>query len=229
MIAILLILGYRIVKDLWYIIKHKKSNTKIILLIILIISLLFVYQKQSLVMERTSNFIDSIKFNELIPFKIDFDNLVTSNPIITCPQLSFLSSIPLSEPEPSLMLQPTDIVSFFSIKEVETLFGYSINTYVLNGMACRKGSEQGENKQYYYCGSLEAPAPYMVYNVLDNDSNIKEIIKKTFINVYDSKGMFVKTICGRSPDSITNEIKDRRTAEDQKAEKEMKEFFGMFN
>lgn len=63
---------------------------------------------------------------------------------------------------------------------------------------CDKGNLEGQYPNYWYCGGnkLLGSKSYLQKTFMNNDGTIGKTVKKTFINIYDEKQNFLKTICG---------------------------------
>jgi len=60
---------------------------------------------------------------------------------------------------------------------------------------CRKGSKNGENINYNYCGESRMAPLFAIKRITDSSGVIKETFTKEIIIVTDSEGKFVETIC----------------------------------
>ncbi|MEK6885522.1 MAG: hypothetical protein AABX17_00990 [Nanoarchaeota archaeon] len=83
----------------------------------------------------------------------------------------------------------------------------NVNPYKIS---CSKGNQKGENPNYWYCGenyiqyaSFEDNGYAVIIKPQKNsDGTIGDTIIKTFVNIYDEEGNFIKTTCGKAPDSL---------------------------
>jgi hypothetical protein len=80
----------------------------------------------------------------------------------------------------------------------------------INTIYCHKGNKKGENPSYFYCGGIDSGyVTYIVKTEISPDGTIGDTIEKSFVNIYNSDGKFIKTKCGKDPDSIyEDEFKD---------------------
>jgi len=93
------------------------------------------------------------------------------------------------------------------------LFGLS----VIPKIYCYGGKEEGQNPNHHYCGYWNngdnwdmKDLIYMEKTFINSDGSIGKTIQKTFVNVYDKTGNYLKTICGPSPKDVsTGKFKGR--------------------
>lgn len=84
---------------------------------------------------------------------------------------------------------------------------YDSNTQVLGinfGLIyCFKGNMEGRNPNYSYCGGTDGDyIAYIEKTEMNADGTIGKTTRKTFVNIYDEYGLFLKTICGEDPDVV---------------------------
>lgn len=97
---------------------------------------------------------------------------------------------------------------------VSTYNGWKISQYGITAqltsafsgdiIRCHKGNHEGQNPNYSYCGAIEYN-DYMAYiekTSMNSDGTIGKTLRKTFYNIYDNEGKFIKTVCGDDPDVV---------------------------
>ena len=109
------------------------------------------------------------------------------------------------------------LLPFMDVKEYN---GWKIAPYNTNTMLgfnfgtiyCHEGNKQGQNPTYWYCGdqSSQTNMAFMQKTIINSDDSIGKTIKQSFYNIYDENQQFVKTICEKDPDDISEE-KFRKT------------------
>jgi hypothetical protein len=71
---------------------------------------------------------------------------------------------------------------------------------------CHKGDSEGENPTYFYCDTgMVGGISYIRKTKMNSDGTIGETIRKSFVNIYNGNSQFIKTICGKSPEEISEE------------------------
>jgi len=122
-------------------------------------------QSQSF-LSNINNFID-----RLLSFTVINDN---------CPEIN----VPIT--------QTRDLLPFLRVREYEgwTVAPYDVSTQLFGfnwgTISCHKGSKQGQNSEYLYCGdkTSETTMGYIQKTIINKDGSIEETIKKSFVNVY---------------------------------------------
>ncbi len=171
--------------------------TKTILWISVVIILLLLFFTQT---SNQQNMIYSSSQNIEVSTGNIFESLKNMLPATIskeCPQMN----VPLRKVQ--------SLLPFMDVKEYE---GWKIAPYDTNTMLgfnfgqiyCHKGSKQGQNPNYWYCGdqSSQTTMAFMQKTIINSDGSIGKTIKQSFYNVYDENQQFVKTVCGDNPDKI---------------------------
>lgn len=154
-----------------------------------------VYSTSQSTSTNTGGILDSL--NNILPATISKE----------CPQIN----VPLRKVE--------GLLPFMDVKKFE---GWQIAPYDTNTMLgfnfgtiyCHKGSKQGQNPNYWYCGdqSSQTTMAFMQKTMINSDGSIGKTVKQSFYNIYDENQQFVKTVCGDDPDKIAEkeweELKD---------------------
>ena len=132
-----------------------------------------------------------------IKIKSFFDNIFNSLSQINCPQIN----ITLKEEDSKIILS-SDNFDGWIVKSTESV-------------TCRKGSEEGENLNYYYCGGFQTIFGISVGNVyiekkgISSEGYVGKTKKYVIWNIYDQNKNFVETKCLGDPDKIKEkETKD---------------------
>ncbi|MFH1972346.1 MAG: hypothetical protein ABIJ18_02605 [archaeon] len=228
--------------------KIRKTNAKMIIISIIILIILFLFNSsvslgdgEGEVLSNTLGDISS-SINEALSF---------SN---SCPQLPFVlqeSGVPYN----SVLISGTEEVSTITECSNEFVkyganycaiygpgeFTNSVD-YLTDGewtsataeLHCREAVYVGENTDYIYCDigdetynifSIDS-IPY-IYKVKESSNIIQEnnIERKSFTNIYDKSGMFIKTECGKDPLKIIEEREKRGEQEIKQLINEMDSFF----
>lgn len=82
--------------------------------------------------------------------------------------------------------------------------GESFDGWVVKGDGeCRKGSKEGENLNYYYCGGYVNA--YVEKTTIHGDGTIGETKKYVIWNKYDENMNFISTSCLGDPDEYEEE------------------------
>ena len=203
------VIKYKIYESL----RIKNKNTKLIFTtIILIVTLFFISSADinSTLQTNTSNINSSNSFGDTLKSLFGSVSLFSGS----CPQLNY----PMQESGNGKYLPDKEYDGWFITSEN---YLNQISNPLLSGMGlgnmrnpykivCSKGNQKGENLDYWYCGET-----YVQYNSFNDngyaviikptkntDGSIGDTIIKTFVNIYDKEGNFIKTTCGKAPDSL---------------------------
>jgi hypothetical protein len=70
---------------------------------------------------------------------------------------------------------------------------------------CFKGSKEGQNRNYWYCGYEDAKLGtlYMANVQIAEDGTIGKTTKIAFYNIYDKDREFIETICLGDPERLS--------------------------
>ena len=169
-------------------IRRRRYNTAIVisLIILFIIPYLFFGATPSQTGEQDSTLGSSID-NFINKITGGIKNIGGSG----CPQIA----VPFHDANGLLAIQP-------QVYDGWTIAGYTpIPMMVEPIIFCHKGNREGENPSYTYCGGTDDDA-YMRKTETNSDGTIGKTIRKTFLNIYDENGMFIKTECGGDPTKI---------------------------
>ena len=170
--------------------------------------------------DKNNSFLESIK---------EFFKGININ-LNSCPQLNY----PMIDSQNGKYLPDNNYEGWFVTSErylnqisnpLFSTFAFNVNPYKI---ICNKGNQKGENPNYWYCGET-----YVQYGTFEDngyaviiktetnaDGTIGDTIIKSFVNVYDEEGNFIKTTCGKAPDSLREQaFKD--------AIKEIDDFFSL--
>jgi len=200
-------------------VKHRK--TKMILIAIALIICLFFFSSldmNSNIQTSTSN--PSSSSSILSNIKGIFSGIGS---ISGCPQLDYSMEDNTDQYRSSNKYLPDKVYGDWIVTSENYLTQvsnplYSVVNEISGGrsmykITCSKGDEKGENPNYWYCGETFIPygsAEYLgsggyaviIKNQKNQDGTIGDTIVKTFVNVYDEDENFVKTICGKDPDTL---------------------------
>ena len=73
--------------------------------------------------------------------------------------------------------------------------GWTINCGLTCTSNCRKGNEEGENINYYYCGKNFLDEIQLKKTITDKEGNILEIITKNVVIVYNNNFNYIQNTC----------------------------------
>lgn len=220
---VLLILLFFILRKAWnlilnlkYAIRGWNNGLKAISAILIVLLLLLAFVNQEKVVNNISMRYDETNFSKLNPVQlnstsIDFSNIFAK--VNSCPQIN----VPMQNGKIPVQTYKEWNIYEYPCDALSSFFGCSID--------CYKGSYEGQNKNYYYCGDKQDFIGKQLATLdktpISDDGTIGKRIRKTFVNIYDSNGIFLKTICGADPEKITEqEWKDMR--------RELENLFGGF-
>ncbi|KHO55471.1 MAG: hypothetical protein QT10_C0001G0075 [archaeon GW2011_AR19] len=195
--------------------KLEMNNPKTIgLVLIFIIALLFISSQsfseiQTIGISETNSLGSSLSsLRNLLSFNLNLGN--------NCPQLP-IPLLPDKRLWVEVMSQEEGNNSFegWKVKKYDSadLFGFSVTPRIY----CYQGREDGQNPNHYYCGYWDngdnwdmRDLIYMEKTFMNPDGSLGKTIQKTFVNVYDENGNYLKTICGLSPEEVsTKKFKGR--------------------
>ena len=90
-----------------------------------------------------------------------------------------------------------------------TIAGKTYDGWVVKGLAhCRRGEQEGENLNYYYCGGImmtfgfKTVDAYAEKTIISETGLIGKTTKHIIWNIYDENKNFVETKCLGNPDEF---------------------------
>lgn len=187
--------------NLKYFFRGLNNGTKAIISIALVLLLFVAFQNQEKVVDSFVQSYEKAEFQKFNPINLSSLNLKgITKQINTCPQMD----VP---------------IKFYSHESydgtVGSIKGQSLDGWTIKGQAtCRKGSKEGENLNWYYCGGyssifgISSVNAYVEKTIISDDGDIGKTYKYVIWNIYDEDKNFVETRCVGDPDEF-----DKKQAE----------------
>jgi len=189
--------------------KHKRG--RLILVSLILIVLLFFLP--SLVMSSSSQVATS-DLNSSNSFVDQLKNLFGSigSTLSGCPQLNYsMQYIGSGKYLPDKNYNGWFVTSENYLNQISNpLFSILKDMKNPYKITCSLGNQKGENPNYWYCGETyvqyasfgDNGYAVVIKTEKNTDGTIGDTIIKTFVNIYDKEGNFIKTTCGKAPESL---------------------------
>ncbi len=176
----------------------KLKGFKILTLIVVLIAILY-FTHGNLTTESTITKSD----NSSLSIGNKIDNFIESIKSI------FAKTLEPNCPQINVQMEEPGSFSLYSHSLEPTIQGKTYDGWTVKGEAtCRKGSKEGENLKYYYCGGylsilgIGRVNAYVQKTIISDNGDIGKTYKYVIWNVYDENKQFVETKCLGDPDEF---------------------------
>lgn len=200
--------AWHLILNLKYAYRGLSHGVKAVIAMIIIVLLFIALQNQNSVVDLITGSYEKVEFQKFNPIKISL-NLSAVN--ITLPKTNPNQSVTtpkgmIKNPNacPQMNISGELWGNIIGVKYE----GWTIKSGTGGSPGCRKGSKEGENIHYYYCGGYGSSLlggvvnAYVEKTVVSNNGEIGKTYKHVIWNIYDEHKNFVETKCLGDPDEF---------------------------